>query len=216
MRGPTGTGRDGVSMAGHRQGQGERKGWEAVACHHRFVLEFSCISAFCLDQGGCYLISVLCTHTHEFLYILHLFHFIYFLVKNTFNIQFLTHSTLSLADTYGSYCYCHTVKEWPNTHTHAYKHTHTKQNKTNRKNREEKKENNGNKQKEEKEKRQKELKKKEGKKKEGVKGLSRGSWVLRMVGLHTNNVRSTWMFSVFHHLQKDKQRKQRHSLCEAR
>jgi len=44
----------------------------------------------------------------------------------------------------------------------------------------------------------------------------RGVWVLRRVGPHTNNARSTWIFSVFHHLQKDKQRKQRHSLCEAR
>jgi len=33
---------------------------------------------------------------------------------------------------------------------------------------------------------------------------------------HTINARSTWMFSIFHHLQKDKQRKQHHSLCEVR
>ena len=34
--------------------------------------------------------------------------------------------TLSLADTHGSYCYRHTGKEWPNTHTCTYEDTHTK------------------------------------------------------------------------------------------
>ena len=38
------------------------------------------ISAFCLDEKGCWRIFVLCTHIHEFLYISHLFHFIYFIV----------------------------------------------------------------------------------------------------------------------------------------
>jgi len=60
--------------------------------------------------------------------------------------------------------------------------------------------------------------KQEKNKKEG-RGLvsgGRGAWALRRVGPHTNNARSTCMFSVFNHLQKDKQRKQRHSLCEAR
>ena len=37
-----------------------------------------------------------------------------------------------------------------------------------------------------------------------------------MVGPHTDDARLTQMFSVFHDLQKNKQRKQRHSLCEAR
>ena len=45
-------------------------------------------------------------------------------------------------------------------------------------------------------------------------GGCRGRRVLRRVGPHTNNARSTWMFSVFHHLQKDKQRKQCHSLVK--
>jgi len=49
----------------------------------------------------------------------------------------------------------------------------------------------------------------------GVYGV-RGAWVLRRVGPHTNNARSTWMFSVFHHLQKSQQRKQHHSRCEAK
>jgi len=40
MRGPTGTGRGGVSMAGGREGQGARKGNGArgIACHHCYVL----------------------------------------------------------------------------------------------------------------------------------------------------------------------------------
>jgi len=48
------------------------------------------------------------------------------------------------------------------------------------------------------------------KKKEGGGWVQvvRGAWVLRRAGPHTNNARSTF----FHHLQKDKQRKQRHSL----
>ena len=37
MRGPPGTGRGGVQMAGGRQGQGA-EGKEAVACHHCYVL----------------------------------------------------------------------------------------------------------------------------------------------------------------------------------
>jgi len=56
------------------------------------------------------------------------------------------------------------------------------------------------------------------KQKEGGDGF-RGVWgakVMRRIGPYTNNARPTWKFSVFDYLQKDKQRKQRHSLCEAR
>ena len=57
MRGPTGTGRGGVSMAGGREGQGARKGNGArgIACYQRYVLFriCLCISAFCLDEKGC-------------------------------------------------------------------------------------------------------------------------------------------------------------------
>jgi len=59
--------------------------------------------------------------------------------------------------------------------------------------------------------------KKKDEKKKGKKGGrwvygGRGAWVLTRAGPHTNNARSTLTFSVFHHLQNDKQRKQRHSL----
>jgi len=39
IRGPAGTGRGGVSMAGGREGQGARKGNGAIVCHlrHAFV-----------------------------------------------------------------------------------------------------------------------------------------------------------------------------------
>ena len=60
--GPAGTGRGGVSMAGGWEGQGARKG------------------AFCLNEKGRWRTSVLCTHIHEFLYVSHLLHFIYFIV----------------------------------------------------------------------------------------------------------------------------------------
>jgi len=57
MRGPAGTGRGGVSMAGGREGQGVRKGngVRGHRCHHRHVLSriCLCISAFCLDDKGC-------------------------------------------------------------------------------------------------------------------------------------------------------------------
>ena len=33
-------------------------------------------------------------------------------------------------------------------------------------------------------------------------GLKEIAWVLRRVGPHTNDARSTWIFSVFHHLQR--------------
>ena len=57
-------------------------GWGAIACHHHHGLFRIClsISAFCLNEKGWWRTSVLCTHIHEFLYISHLFHFIYFFV----------------------------------------------------------------------------------------------------------------------------------------
>jgi len=83
MRGPAGTGHGGDSMAGGREGQGARKG-NGVRGHRLpsppcFVQICLSISAFCLDEKGCWRTSVSCTHTHEFLYISHLFHFIYFI-----------------------------------------------------------------------------------------------------------------------------------------
>ena len=86
MRGPAGTGRGGVSMAGGQEGQGARKG-DGVRGHRLpsppwFVQNLPSISAFCLNEKGWWRTSVLCTHIHEFLYISHLFHFIYFIVKS--------------------------------------------------------------------------------------------------------------------------------------
>jgi len=76
MRGPAGTGRGGVSMAGGREDQGARKGNEAIACHLHHVLFRirSCISAFCLDKESCWRTFILCTHIHEFLCISYVFH----------------------------------------------------------------------------------------------------------------------------------------------
>ena len=84
MRGPAGTICGGVSMAEGREGQGARKG-NGVRGHRLpsppcFVRICLSVSAFCLDEKGCWRISVLCTHIHEFLYISHLFHFIYLIV----------------------------------------------------------------------------------------------------------------------------------------
>ena len=44
VRGPAGTGRGGVSMAGRREGKGARKGNGAIACHLRHVLFRICLS----------------------------------------------------------------------------------------------------------------------------------------------------------------------------
>ena len=53
-----------------------RMGWGAIACHLRYVLFriCLCISAFCLDEKGCWRTSILCTHKHEFLCVSHLLH----------------------------------------------------------------------------------------------------------------------------------------------
>ena len=95
---------------------------------------------------------------------------------------------LSLADTHG-------IAKYARTHTrdtHTQAHTQKKQTG----------------------KGEKKKKKKEG----GGWGFNggRGAWVLRRAGPHTITLDRHECFSVFHHLQKDKQRKQRHSLCEAR
>ena len=52
-------------------------------------------------------------------------------------------------------------------------------------------------------------------KKERERGMGlggRGAWVLRRAGPHSNNARLTCMVFSFDHLQKEKQRKQRHPL----
>ena len=109
MRGPAGIGRGGVSMAGGREGQGARKGFRIC----------SSISAFCLDEKGCWRTSVLCTHTQEFLYISHLFHLFILLSYLIFDFVCLT---LLSADTHGIAKYARTYIR--DTHTHA--HTHNK------------------------------------------------------------------------------------------
>ena len=74
-----------------------------------FLENFLCVSAFCLDEGGCERLTILLTYMN-----FDLFPFIHVLVKDVFNIQHLTHLTLSLADMQEPYCHCHTkgkVKE---------------------------------------------------------------------------------------------------------
>jgi len=73
MRGPTGTGRGGVSMDGGRQDQGAEKGEGVRGCRLPsqpcFFEKILGVSAFCLDEGGCERITVLYAHIHEFLFI---------------------------------------------------------------------------------------------------------------------------------------------------
>jgi len=97
MRGPAGTRRGGVSMAGGRQGQGAGKG-HGVRGHRLpspqcFFSEVTTVNyVFRLsvsnrEVASEYLFCVL--YIHEFLYISHLFRLIYFLVEHIFNTQFL-------------------------------------------------------------------------------------------------------------------------------
>jgi len=97
-------------------------GWGPIACHHRHVLFRICLcmSAFCLDEGGCYRTSVLCTHIHEFLHISHLFHFIYFFVKHISDIWFYMVDIIIGRRTWN----CQV-----RTHIHTKIHTHTHQTK---------------------------------------------------------------------------------------
>jgi len=84
MRGPAGTGRGGVSMAGGREGKGARKrngeGPSLVSLRHVLFRICLCISASRLNEKGCWRTSILCTHIREVLDTLHLFHFIYSIV----------------------------------------------------------------------------------------------------------------------------------------
>jgi len=57
LRGSAGTVRGGVSMAGGREGQGARKrhGVRGHLPHHHVLFRIClCISAFCLDEKGCW------------------------------------------------------------------------------------------------------------------------------------------------------------------
>ena len=73
----------------------------------------SSISAFCLNEKGWWRTSVLCTHIHEFLYISHLFHFIYLIVIS--NIWFCMLDVIIGRHTWNC----------QNTHAHTHGiHTH--------------------------------------------------------------------------------------------
>jgi len=100
--------------SGKAKVQGRGMGWGAIAFHLHHVLFriCLCISAFCLDEKGCWRTSFLCTHVHEFLYILHLLHLFILLSYLIFDFVGLT---LSLP----------THIELPNTHAHTYRDTHT-------------------------------------------------------------------------------------------
>jgi len=98
---------------------------------------------------------------------------IHFLVPKKTRIVVSIYVTLSLAYTHESYCYRHTGKQWPNTHTHTYEDTHTIQNKEeNKKTQRQQKVGGGKKKRVENEKE----KKKGGR--ERVQG-DRGAWLMR-------------------------------------
>jgi len=83
MRGPAGTRCGGVSMAGGREGQGARKGngvWGHRLPSPPWFVQNLLKQIFCLSAKCCWRTSILCTHIHGFLYISHLFHFIYLIV----------------------------------------------------------------------------------------------------------------------------------------
>jgi len=99
--------------------QGIGMGWGAIVCHLRHVLFkiCSCISAFRLDEKGCWRTSILCTHIHE--YISHLFYLFILLSYLIFDFICLT---LSLADTHGIAKYARTcIQRCTHTRTHENK-----------------------------------------------------------------------------------------------
>jgi len=106
---------------GKAKSQWRGMGWGAIACHHHHVLFRICssISAFCLDEKGCWRTSVLCTHTHEFLYISHLFHFICFIVIS--NIWFCLLDVIIGRRTWNCQIRTHIHTGYTHTHTHTHK-----------------------------------------------------------------------------------------------
>ena len=96
-----------------------------MACHLRHVLFriCLCISAFRLDEKGCWRTSILCIHIHDFLYISHLFHLFILLSYLKFDFVCLT---LSLADTHG-------IAKYTRTYIQRCTHTRTHKNKKHKK-----------------------------------------------------------------------------------
>jgi len=107
---------------GKAKAQRRGMGWGAIDCHLRHVLfrNCLCISAFCLDEKGCWRTSIVCTHVHEYLYISHLVILLSYLI---FDFVCLT---LSLADT-------HEIAKYARTYTQRYTHTRTHKNKKHKK-----------------------------------------------------------------------------------
>ena len=104
LRGPAGTWRGGVSMAGGREGQGARKGngerGHRLPSPPCFCSEFAYVfllSVSMRNERGCCRTSNLCTYIHEFLYISHEFRFFILLSYLIFDFVCLT---LSFADTH--------------------------------------------------------------------------------------------------------------------
>jgi len=177
----------------------------------------SSISAFCLDEKGCWRTSVLCAHIHEFLYISNLFHFIYFIVIS--NIWFCMLDVIIGRHTWNCQICTHIHTGY--THTCTQKKIRKNQNKSKgggvRKERNKKKAKDKKKRGEKKEENErkggkgKKKNKKEKREGDGFMGVEeRGYWGGQDLILITLDRHEC--FSVFHHLQKDKQRKQRHSL----
>jgi len=110
---------------GKAKAQGRGMGRGAIAGHLRHVLFriCSCISAFRLDEKGCWRTSILCTHIHEFLYTTHLFHLFILLSYLIFNFV-----CILLADTHG-------IAKYARPYIQRYTHTRTHKNQTKNKNR---------------------------------------------------------------------------------
>jgi len=108
---------------GKAKAQERGMGWGAIACHHHHVLFriCLCISAFCLDEKGCWRTSVLCTHIHEFLYMnFYIFHMCFILfILLSYLIFDLVCLMLSLANTHGTAKYARTYIRDKHTHAHT-------------------------------------------------------------------------------------------------
>jgi len=106
---------------GKAKAQGRGMGSGIITSHHHHVFFRICLSilAFCLDEKGCWRTSVLCTHMHEFLYISHLFHFIYFIVIS--NIWFCMLDVIISWHTWNCQIRKHIHTGYTHTRTHTKK-----------------------------------------------------------------------------------------------
>jgi len=191
MRSPAGIERGVVSMGGKAKAQGRGKGWGAVACHLRHVVQgfvhVILLSVPMKEVAGEFLFYIVIYMNF------YLFYFICFLAENKFNISFFSHiwrtSHADIQSQIGHYKNRHPI--WLDVVKRPWRPIGIRRS-------------------------QKASDLRSVNELMNEVRSRNPARVLKRVGLHTNNAISTWNMSVFHQLQTNKQRNQSCSLCEAR